>query len=84
MATKKEPPRHFDKIGHEIKLDDVVVSVSDNSLILATVIKINPKTVKISKICDAPTKWNARTFDRYGHEVKIINGPEVTLYLLKK
>ena len=80
----KEPYKHFDKIGHEIKLDDIVVAVADNCLILATVIKINPKTIRLSKICDAPTKWNKRTYDRRGNECKVINGPEVTLYLLNK
>lgn len=71
--------KHSDKLGREIELDDFVVASYPmrNSIIIAQVIKLHPKMIKIQAI------QGKQEYNRYGEDVIIIDGPEVTAYLLR-
>jgi hypothetical protein len=54
-----------------------------NALAVATVVKINPKTVKIKIANTATHSWYSGVHNKYGDQMVVIDGPEVTMYLLK-
>ena len=73
---------HVDKLGRAINLGDVVVAPQSNSLIIAKVIKINPKMIKIKKLTSPKGYYNGE-YNKYPTDLVIVNGPDVTAYLLK-
>ena len=74
---------HQDKLGREITEGACVAVAHHNALAVATVVKINPKTVRI-KIANAATySWYSGHHNKYGDQMVVIDGPEVTMYLLK-
>ena len=72
-----------DKLDQEIMIGDCVVYSLHNSLDLGIVVKINPKMVKIKKI-EPPRKWQSLTYNRYPSDLVKIEGPVVSMYILKK
>ncbi len=68
---------HKDILGRTIELNDVVAFPSHNSLMIATVDKINPKMIKVNVV---GRKW---TTNKYPQDLVKINGPEATMYLMK-
>jgi hypothetical protein len=68
---------HKDILGRTIELNDVVAFPSHNSLMIATVDKINPKMIKVNVV---GRKW---TMNKYPQDLVKINGPEATMYLMK-
>jgi hypothetical protein len=74
---------HMDKLGRAINLGDVVVAPQSNSLIIAKVIKINPKMIKIKKLNSPNTGYYNGEYNKYPTDLVIVNGPDVTAYLLK-
>jgi hypothetical protein len=73
----KELPEHKDKLGRALKLGDCVAYSSHNSLGIGTVVKFNPKMVKIQGI----TPWRSDA-NKYPHDMVLLTGPEVTMFLL--
>lgn len=78
MQTQIE---HKDKLGRIIKVGDAVVYPYHNRLEIGTVKKLNPKMVKVWEF-GAPRKWYTGS-NKYPEDIVIIDGPEVTMYLLK-
>jgi hypothetical protein len=74
---------HLDKLGREITEGACVAVAHHNSLSVATVVKINPKTVKIKIANTATHSWYSGVHNKYGDQMVVIDGPEVTMYLLK-
>jgi hypothetical protein len=77
-----------DCIGREIKLDDSVIIIAPRyrTLVLARVVKLTPKQVRVRFIND----WN---YCKPGREEELlqfpsqmckVDGPDLTMYLLKK
>ena len=79
----KPAPVHLDKLGREIEEGACVAVAHHNSLEVATVVKINPKTVKIKIANTATHAWYSGVHNKYGDQMVVIDGPEVTMYLLK-
>jgi hypothetical protein len=52
---------------------------SHNTLEIGTVQKLNPKLVGIERVGG---KWRS-SYNKYPHDLVRIDGPEVTMYLLK-
>ena len=70
---------HYDIFGKLIQLGDCVVSpYYGRDLGVFTVVKMTPKMVKIKRVGSKGSGQNAYPFNT----VKV-NGPEVTMYLLK-
>lgn len=81
MATKKEIT-HKDKLGRPLSVGDAVVYPSRNSLEIGTVKKLNPKMVKVMEFGRHESNWYTGS-NKYPNDIVLVNGPEVTLYLLK-
>ena len=71
---------HYDKLGRLLKLGDCVAYPSHNSLSIGIIKKINPKMIKVSEL---GTKYRSKGHNKYSNDVVLLDGPEVTVYLLK-
>jgi hypothetical protein len=75
-ATSNTP--HFDKLGIEIFPGDYIVTSSGNrKILIAQVIKLNPKMLTIRKI---GTKYNVYT---YSTETVKLDSQLITMYILR-
>ncbi len=74
----KETIQHRDKLGQSLNVGDCVVYPLNNSLIVGTVRKFNPKMIGVTRI----EGW-ARESNKYPSDVVKVSGPEVTMYLIK-
>jgi hypothetical protein len=73
---------HRDKLGKLLAVGDAVCYPDRNSLELGTVKKLNPKMVKVFEAGRANSKWYSGS-NKYPQDLVKIDGPEVTMYLLK-
>ena len=79
----KPAPVHLDKLGREITEGACVAVAHHNTLAVATVVKLTPKMVRI-KIANITTNsWYQGHHNKYGDQMVVIEGPSVTMYLLK-
>ena len=70
---------HRDKLGRLIKIGDCVAYPASNALVVGTVKKINPKMIGVAQL--GKKSWGPK--NKYPHDCVLLDGPEVTLYLLK-
>jgi hypothetical protein len=77
----KETIQHNDKLSQPLAEGDCVAYPEHNSLAIGTIIKINPKMVKIQRV--GSTGYWARGTNKYPNDVVKLDGADVTLYLLK-
>ena len=78
MTTVKVEPKHPDKLGRELNMGDCVVYPQSNTMIIGTVIKFTPKMITVKGV--GTYRWETR---KYSSDVIKIDGPEVTMYLIK-
>jgi hypothetical protein len=81
--TPKAPLEHKDKLGRILSVGDAVCYPSQNSLELGTVKKLNPKMVKVVEAGRRASTWYTGS-NKYPSDLVKVDGPEVTMYLLKK
>jgi hypothetical protein len=74
----KEIPTHKDKLGRLITVGDFVAFPDRNSLEVGVVKKLNPKMIGVGRI---KSQW---TQNKYPQDLIKVEGPEVSMYLLKK
>ena len=70
---------HRDILGQTLAVGDCVVYPSMNSMSIGTVIKLNPKMVKVRRV-------GAKRYgesNKYPADLAKVSGAEVTMYLLK-
>ena len=82
MNINESSVEHIDKIGRTLFEGDCVVFVNGEQLSIGTIIKLNPKMVKICEI-GAKGFW-ARGINRYPQDTVKLDSPDVTAYLLKQ
>ena len=70
---------HKDKLGRSLKVGDCVAYPGSNSLIVGTIKKLNPRMVGVAKL----GKNSYGPKNKYPHDVVLLDGPEVTMYLLR-
>lgn len=75
-------PEHKDRIGRPLAIGDFVAYPSHNSLQIGSVTKLNPKMVKVKRLRGA-SKYDAYEQNKYPNDLVILNGPDLTMYLLK-
>jgi hypothetical protein len=75
-------PEHKDKLGVTLKEGDCVATASSNSLIIAKVVRLTPKMVRIKQIKLFTERYSWET-NKYPSDVIKLDGPDVTMYLLK-
>ena len=81
--TTKLAVEHKDKLGRVLAVGDAVCYPSHNSLELGTVKKLNPKMIKVIEAGRGASKWYTGS-NKYPQDLVKVDGPEVTLYLLKQ
>ena len=79
----KPPITHQDKLGREIEVGSCVAVAHHNTLAVATVVKLTPKMVRIKIANIATNSWYQGHHNKYGDQMVVIEGPSVTMYLLK-
>lgn len=73
---------HRDHLGRIIKIGDFVVTVHNNNLSVGTVCRLHPKMIQYQTISDYHF-WNNRKINQYPKDVVVIEGPEVSMFILK-
>lgn len=73
---------HKDRLGKVIKIGDFVAAANSSRLEVGTVSKLNPKMVQFRCISDNRW-WHGRKINKYPDDMVIVEGPEVTIFLLK-
>lgn len=77
-----EPIIHKDIIGNEIKLGDTIVSPNGTELYLGSVIKINPKMIKVKLFVKSGKRSYTREELRYPYNLLVVDDPKIMLYLI--
>ena len=82
MATTKEKeiPQHKDKLGRLLKVGDCVAYPGSNMLFIGIVKKLNPKMVGVAKL--GKGNWGPK--NKYPEDLVLLDGPDVTMWLLKE
>jgi len=79
MSKEKLAIEHKDKLGRLLKIGDCVAYPSSNTLIVGVIKKINPKMVGVAQL--GKKSWGPK--NKYPQDCVLLEGPEVTMYLLK-
>ena len=74
----KSAHKHPDKLGRNLEMGDCVVYPQSNSMIIGTIVKFTPKMITVKGVGN--WRWETR---KYSSDVIKIDGPEVTMYLIK-
>jgi hypothetical protein len=69
---------HRDRLGRLLKVGDCVAYPYHNSLDIGRVKKLNPKMIGIAKLGKRENYSN-----KYPTDLVLLDGPEVTMFLLK-
>lgn len=77
--TKKEI-EHKDRLGRTLRQGDCVAVGHKNGLMIGTIKKLNPVMLKIVRTGAAYVK--SRGYDKYPSECVLLDGPELTIFLL--
>lgn len=75
-----DQPQHKDKLGRLLKIGDCVAYPSSNTLIVGVIKKINPKMVGVAQL--GKKSWGPK--NKYPSDCVLLDGPEVSIYLLKE
>ena len=80
----KEPEFHLDIFDREIRKGSFVVASWWNSdLEVCVVDKLSPKMVKLRRVIGPSESWSRTTKNKYPREVLVVEGEDVTMYVLK-
>jgi hypothetical protein len=74
----KTVPEHKDKLGRILSLGECVAYPDGNVLLLGTIVKLNPKMLKIKPLSKS---WEV---NKYPNDTLKVDAPDLTWYLLKK
>jgi hypothetical protein len=75
---------HQDRLGRAIQVGDCVAVPHHNGLMIATIQKCSPKMIQVIEVGKERAVWRSRKyFSKYPNEAVKLDGPEVTMYLLK-
>ena len=74
---------HFDRVGKQLLVDDIVAYPDRNHLAIGKVKKLNPKMIGIGKFNDVSRCWGKSTTNKYPDDCLVIEGPRITMYLIK-
>jgi hypothetical protein len=75
----KEVPEHRDLLGRLFNIGDCVAYPSSNALIIGVVKKLNPKMIGVERL--GKKGWGPS--NKYPNDLVLLDGPEVTMYLIK-
>jgi hypothetical protein len=78
MNDKLEPG-HKDRLGRNLTVGDCVAVAHRNELMVAVIKRCAPKMIVVSEL---GTKYRSE-YRKYPSECVLLDGPEVSMYLLK-
>jgi hypothetical protein len=76
-------PEHKDKLGRLLKVGDCVAYPESNRLEIGTIKKVTPKMTMVAELGSKPSWYNKSGHRKYSNDLVLLEGPEVTMYLLK-
>jgi len=76
----KEIPEHRDALNRVLKMGDCVAYPQSNSLVVGVIRKINPKMIGVTRV--GQKGWGSEK-NKYPSDCVLLDGPEVTMYLIK-
>lgn len=82
IKTVKTTPEHRDPLGQILSVGDCVAYPTFNKLAIGKIKKLNPKMIEVVKI-GKKSNWRDSGIRKYPSDVVKLQGPEVTMYLLK-
>lgn len=82
MAKKDDIPEHRDRLGKLINIGDFVAAADNGSLSVGTICKLHPKMIQYQTISQEKY-WHGRRVNKYPYDVVIVEGPHISMYLLK-
>ena len=74
----KVVPEHQDLFGQPLAVGDCIVFPSYNTMHVGTIVKLNPKMIRIKRVGSRAWEQN-----KYPQDLVRVEGAEVTMYLLK-
>ena len=74
---------HKDKLGRILKVGDCVAYPERNTLAIGTIKKVTPKMTMVAELGKTPSWYNRNGHRKYPNDLVLLEGPEVTMYLLK-
>lgn len=80
---KRAEPEHVDKLGNRVHVNDVVAVVHQNNLIIAKIIKIYPKMVRIKEFKTIRFRYDTGEHNKYSSEMVRISEADAVIYILK-
>jgi hypothetical protein len=72
---------HKDKLGRVLKVGDCVAYPESNRLTIGTIKKFSPKMAMVAEL--GRRYFNDNGNRKYPNDLVLLDGPEVTMYLLK-
>jgi len=77
----KETPVHYDRIGRQVEIGDIVAVADFNGLILAKVTKLNQKMIKVQRF---PTPYRGgKGRNKYAHDAIKLDPDDVAIHILQ-
>jgi hypothetical protein len=77
---------HKDRLGRQLKIGDCIAVAHRNGLMVGVIKKAHPKMISVSELDGKDVNgryWRGHDYKKYSSECVLLEGPEVTLYLLK-
>jgi len=79
----KAEVEHKDKLGRVLKIGDCVAYPESNRLEIGTIKKISAKMAMVAELGKKPSWYNQNGHRKYPSDLVLLEGPLVTMYLLK-
>jgi hypothetical protein len=76
----KEQPQHYDRIGRQVDVGDIVAVADFNGLMLAKITKLNKVMIKVQRFPNAYRDGKGR--NKYAHDAIKLDSEEVAIFLL--
>lgn len=74
---------HYDKLGNRLEINDVVAVPHFNQLIIARIIKLNAKMIKVKKFQPSTSRYNSSEHLKYPSDTVKIPEADAVMYILK-
>ena len=77
----KEQPQHYDRIGQQVDVGDIIAVADFNGLMLARIVKLNSKMIKVQRYPNAYRDGKGR--NKYAHDAIKLDRDDVAIYILQ-
>lgn len=77
----KEQPLHYDRIGRQVEVGDIIAVADYNGLMLARVTKLNQKMIKVQRFPKAYSDGKGR--NKYAHDAIKLDPDDVAIHILQ-